>query len=92
MDAGGKWRFAPAYDFTFSSSAFGHHSTMVAGESRNPGKAQLLELSETFGISRAETILAEVKQAVDAWPRFASSCGVSKDTIHSIGAVLGRVE
>ena len=38
MDSRGFWKLAPAYDLTFSSSSHGMHSTMVAGESKYPGK------------------------------------------------------
>jgi len=48
MDKNGKWKFAPAYDLTFSNSSYGIHSTTVAGESKNPNLNHLGELAKHF--------------------------------------------
>jgi hypothetical protein len=47
--AKGDWKFAPAYDLTFSYSGYGFHSTMIAGESKNPGRKELMKLATHFG-------------------------------------------
>jgi serine/threonine-protein kinase HipA len=54
MNAKGEWRFAPAYDLTFSYSGYGLHSTMVAGESKNPGRKELMKLATHFGVKNAK--------------------------------------
>ncbi|WP_430815918.1 type II toxin-antitoxin system HipA family toxin [Carboxylicivirga sp. RSCT41] len=78
MDGQGKWQLAPAYDLTFSNSAYGFHSTMVAGESKNPGKEHLLKLADTFKVKKAKFIIEEVQEAINQWDNIAKDCGVSK--------------
>lgn len=78
MDQKGQWRFSPAYDLTFSSSSYGMHSTMIAGESQNPGKGQLLKLAETFGLKNPVRIIEEVKETISQWEKFAKEAGVTK--------------
>ena len=46
MNNKGEWQFAPAYDLTYSYSSYGFHSTMVAGESQNPGAKHLMKLEK----------------------------------------------
>ena len=77
MDKHGSWQISPAYDLTFSYSAHGHHSTMVAGESKNPGKKQLLELARVFDVKDPEKILDEVRASISNWNTIANDCGVS---------------
>lgn len=84
----GQWQFAPAYDLTFSFSAYGYHSTMIAGESRNPGEEDLMKLAEHFGLAKAGLILEEVKTAVSGWETTARELVISKDTIKTISGKL----
>jgi serine/threonine-protein kinase HipA len=67
MNAKGEWRFAPAYDLTLSSSGYGFHSTMVAGESKNPGRKELMKLATHFGVKNAKTIIEQVQEAISNW-------------------------
>lgn len=80
MDQHGAWRFSPVYDLTFSASSHGMQSTMVAGESRNPGEKQLLELAQVFSMKKPEEVLHQVKDAILRWPEFATQAGVSKES------------
>jgi serine/threonine-protein kinase HipA len=91
MDKTGDWSFAPAYDLTLSNSSHGMHSTTVAGEGHAPGKAQLMELAETFLISKAEKIIEEVRYATTHWGAFAASVHLSSAKIESTRDVLSRV-
>lgn len=91
MDAKGRWRFAPAYDLTFSNSAYGFHSTMVAGESKNPRKKHLLELAKHFGIKKPELILEEVQEAICQWSSVAKESGVSPPTIKRIETIMNEM-
>lgn len=84
MDSKGRWSFAPVYDLTFSNSAYGFHSTMVAGESKNPGWKHLIELAKYFRIKKPELILEEVQDAISCWGSIAKECGVSKSTIKMV--------
>lgn len=91
MDAKGQWRFAPAYDLTFSVSGYGHHSTMVAGESKNPGRKDLINLASHFGVRNSKEIIEEVQEAVAQWRSIAVQCGVGKQSIQSVQKALDGV-
>jgi serine/threonine-protein kinase HipA len=91
MNAKGEWQFAPAYDLTFSNSAYGFHSTMVAGESRNPGRKELLKLADHFGLKKGNVIIEEVQDAINHWPSIAKECGISKTNIQNIQNVLNKI-
>lgn len=83
-----EWRFAPAYDLTFSYSSHGHHSTMVAGESLSPGRKQLLELAENFGVARPDEIMEQVRETIANWRAYAKEAGVSSASRDRIDKVL----
>ena len=91
MNAKGEWQFAPAYDLTFSNSAYGFHSTMIAGESRNPGRKELLKLADHFGLKKGDVIIEEVQDAINHWPSIAKECGISKTNIQNIQNVLNKI-
>ena len=91
MDANGQWNLAPAYDLTFSNSAYGFHSTMVAGESKSPGKKHLLNLATHFGIKKPELILDEVREAICSWFSIAKECDVPQSTIKNIEKAINAV-
>jgi len=78
MNSKGKWYFAPAYDLTFSYSNYGFHSTMVAGESQNPGRNDLMKLAMYFGMNNAKVIIEQVQDAISKWEITAKECGVNK--------------
>ena len=91
MNEKGDWHFAPAYDLTFSSSGYGLHSTMVAGESKNPGRQDLMKLATHFSLKEAAKIIEEVKEAVSRWQEFAYDCGVSKQTTGIIRKAMEKL-
>ncbi|WP_289054620.1 type II toxin-antitoxin system HipA family toxin [Carboxylicivirga marina] len=91
MNGEGQWRFAPAYDLTFSNSAYGFHSTMVAGESKNPGKEHLFKLAETFKVKKANQIIEEVLEAICQWDSIAQDNGVSKQVRNEIKQRLNLI-
>lgn len=90
MEETGAWRFAPAYDLTYSQSGHGHHSMTVAGEGLAPDREHLLELATDFNISGAGKIIAEVKEAVSAWSDFAEEAGVLKPSVEEIKQAFRR--
>ncbi|MCX6182769.1 MAG: type II toxin-antitoxin system HipA family toxin [Bacteroidetes bacterium] len=90
MDATGKWKVAPAYDLTFSSSGYGMHSTMVGGESANPTKKHLLELANYFRVKNSANIIEQVQEVVNNWKKYASECGVSRDSKNMIQRAIDR--
>jgi serine/threonine-protein kinase HipA len=90
LDSFGKWELSPAYDLTFSQSFNGMHSTMVAGESREPGKKQLLELANNFGVKNPTVLIQEVKDVISSWNKYADDCGVTTSSRSLIGKVLNQ--
>jgi len=90
MDESGKWEMSPAYDLTFSQSFNGMHSTMVAGESKFPGKKHLLDLANHFGITNAASTIEQVKNVVSSWNQYASVCGVTPASQKNIDKILSQ--
>jgi len=88
MDATGAWRLAPAYDLTFSQSSHGYHSMTVAGESKQPGSEQILELAKSFSVKKPARMIDEVRTAIAQWPEYAAEAEVPKATAHRINNVL----
>lgn len=80
MNATGEWKLAPAYDLTFSNSSHGMHSTMVAGESKSPGRQHLLELAKIFEVKNAKAIIDEVQTAIADWEIYAKDSFVNDDS------------
>jgi serine/threonine-protein kinase HipA len=88
MNEKGDWKFAPAYDLTFSSSSYGLHSTTIAGESNNPTAENLNKLATHFGVKNAPSIFDEVKNSIAEFKNLAVNIGVSKNTIQLIKSNL----
>ena len=88
MDQNGKWKLFPAYDLTFSNSAYGFHSTTIAGESKNPGIKHLNELAKHFGVKNADQIFAEVSQSIAQFDQIAANMALSKNAVRLIKSSL----
>jgi len=91
MNANGDWHFAPAYDLTYSYSSYGFHSTMIAGESQNPGVEHLLKLANHFGLKDGKEIIDEVRSAIANWSIIAYEYDISSDTVKNIQSSLNRI-
>jgi len=91
MNAKGDWHFAPAYDLTFSYSGYGFHSTMIAGESKNPGRKELMKLATHFGLKNAGFIIDEVQEAISQWGTIARECSISKETRNTIQTAVDKI-
>ena len=87
MNEAGDWKLSPAYDLTFSSGPGGEQSTMVMGEGKNPGAANLIKLGEAAKISHAniEQIIGRTKHALGQWKPLAKNSGVTQTSINLIG-------
>ena len=88
MTAQGKWQLAPAYDLTFSFGPGGEHNMTVLGEGKNLTPKHLLNLGKRLGIHDAESIIAEVRDAVAQWPSIAKDAGVTAASIKLIASYL----
>jgi serine/threonine-protein kinase HipA len=91
MNKQGEWQFAPAYDLTFSYSGYGLHSTMIAGESKNPGRKDLMKLATHFGLKNAEFIIEEVQEAISQWEAIASELEITKETRNTIQFAMDKI-
>jgi serine/threonine-protein kinase HipA len=91
MDETGEWHFAPAYDLTYSHTSFGMHSTLVAGESKNPGKKQLQALAYHYDVENANDIIEQVKHSIANWVNYAKQADVTKTTTEIINKTLQQL-
>jgi serine/threonine-protein kinase HipA len=89
------WRLAPAYDLTFAHNPVGEwtrqHLMSVHGKFGDFTRDDLLADADRFGIGEAPTIVAEVADAIAAWPRCAREAGVAATEIARIGALHLRL-
>lgn len=92
MDHTGKWQLAPAYDLTFFSSLHGMHSTMVAGESKVPGRKHLLELAKYFSIKNANEIIERVQEVIFSWSKYANIYGVGNKSAKLIKKTINQTK
>jgi len=91
MNSQGEWRFAPAYDLTFSYSGYGFHSTMIAGESKNPGRKDLMKLATHFGLKHAGSIIEEVQEAVSQWGTIAREFEILGETRNTVQTAIDKI-
>jgi serine/threonine-protein kinase HipA len=92
MNRAGAWSMAPAYDLTFSHGIAGEHTTSIAGEGKAPQLAHMLKVADAAGLkhAKAEDIVAQVRQVVAMWRKFAGDAGVSTRTTATIETTLNR--
>ncbi|MDD3325435.1 MAG: type II toxin-antitoxin system HipA family toxin [Sulfurospirillaceae bacterium] len=72
LDENNNWRFAPAYDLTFSFGLGGEHSTTYLGEGKKPNKKHLEELAKKHGIKEYKSIIDEICSVVSNFKKYAS--------------------
>lgn len=90
LDARNEWVLSPAYDLVFSYGPAGEQSTLVMGEGKNPGTAQLKALGKQRSLKNSPEILERVHRAVAMWPTFARQAGVSRKSTDGISAKINR--
>jgi len=63
-----RWKLAPAYDLTYSSSIGGEHATSINGNGRNPGLDDLLAVAESvkLGKEKSRRIALDIKEIVSS--------------------------
>ena len=56
------WHLAPAYDLTYSTTFYGEHTTSVAGNGKNPGEEELLQVGIAAGMNKSKccAIIGEI--------------------------------
>lgn len=91
MNEQGKWRFAPAYDLTFSSGPDGEQSTMVIGEAKKPAANHLMQLANLTDLTpkQAQQIIDQTRSALAKWESLAKNFAVSKANISRVKERIG---
>jgi serine/threonine-protein kinase HipA len=86
----GTWHPTPAYDLTLSEGPGGEHSLAVNGEGRRPTHKDMLAVGKGASIPDGEIreILDAVSAAIDRWPEFAASAGLSQKRADAIDHLL----
>jgi len=81
-----RWHLAPAYDLSYSSGPNGQHYLAIAGEAADIGPDPIRKTAEAQDVKRRRlsTIVDEVLGAVERFPEFASTYGVSRRTIQEV--------
>jgi serine/threonine-protein kinase HipA len=94
MNRRGGWALAPAFDITWSFNPAGEwthrHQMSVNGRRDDFSLADIVACAATASISkpRVRAILADVRDAVAQWPRFADEAGVGAEWRRSIEGTL----
>lgn len=93
MDRDGAWKFAPAYDLTFSYGVAGEHFTAVCGYGKDIKRKQLLQLAAKSQISvrQATEIIEEVQDTVASWRKFAEQANVSKRSRVKVAKSIDKI-
>jgi serine/threonine-protein kinase HipA len=86
----GTWHPTPAYDLTLSEGPGGEHSLAVNGEGRRPTHKDIQAVGKGASIPDGEIreILDAVRVAVDRWPEFAASAGLSQKRADGVDHLL----
>lgn len=92
MDRRGKWSLAPAFDVTYAFDPgnrwMREHQMSVNGRRDGFTLDDFTAAARVAGLvrGRAQTILAEVTEAVRDWPRFAAGAGVATRDVERIAS------
>ena len=78
MDETGNWKFAPAYDLTFSPARGNYQSLSIASNYQNVGTKALMKLADYFDIKKANEIIAEVKESLSKWKSISVELEINK--------------
>ncbi len=66
-------------------------STMIAGESKNPGRNELMKLATYFGLKNADSIIEEVQEAICHWGEIASEYGITRETRNTVQTAMDKI-
>jgi serine/threonine-protein kinase HipA len=94
MDRAGRWELAPAYDVTYawrpSSDWTGRHQMTLNGKRDDFTLADFQAAGRvaTLPRGRASRIVAEVREVVAAWDRYAERVAVGQERARTIGSAL----
>jgi serine/threonine-protein kinase HipA len=87
---GGAWELAFAYDLSHAYNPDGEwtyqHLMSVNGKFRDITRADLLVEADRFGVRRPQSLLADVRSALDEWPRVAREAGLSAEVADRVAS------
>jgi serine/threonine-protein kinase HipA len=90
LKQGEEWALAPAYDLTHAYNPKGEwtyqHLMSVNGKFREITREDLLQEADRFGVRRPQSLLADVRAALDCWPTFAQEADLRPSTINLVAA------
>jgi serine/threonine-protein kinase HipA len=90
LKQGEKWELAPAYDVTHAYNPHGEwthqHLMSVNGRFGEIRQEDLLEEADRFGVRRPQSLLADIRAALDSWPAFVKEAGLGLPTQDRIAA------
>jgi serine/threonine-protein kinase HipA len=64
---------------------------MIAGESKNPGRRELMKLATHFGMKNAASIIEEVQEAIGQWGAIAREYGITRETRNTIQSAMEKI-
>ncbi len=85
MDRSGKWTLSPAFDVVYAYNPSGswtsQHQMSINGKTKDFSDDDLIALASfaDIGKSRAQKMLAEIRDVVMSWERYAERAGVPED-------------
>ncbi|KWV54868.1 toxin HipA [Rhizobium altiplani] len=91
MNQAGEWKLSPAFDVNYSYNPggewTGQHQMSLNGKRDGFISEDLLAFAGNASIkpARAKALVANIRDVVSNWPRYASQAGVDDDTIRKIG-------
>jgi serine/threonine-protein kinase HipA len=94
MDRRGRWALSPAFDVTFSYNPSGvwtgQHQMTINGKRDGFAVGDFQACARAAGMKRgrAETIVADVRDACRRWPEFAAIAGVPVEWTDQIGGAM----
>src|SRR3990167_60749 len=93
MNEQGEWILSPAYDLTFSSGLGGEQSTTVFGKGKNIILADLKKLGLQIKLDNKiiQNIIAQTKDALSQWKRFAKQYDVNVSNVKLIQKQLDSI-
>ncbi len=90
MGADGNWRLSPAYDVIYAHNPAGKwtnkHQMSLNGKRDHFTLQDFITVAKTISITKPNTIINEVLNAVEQWPKFAEEAGVKKNIMTEIAA------
>ena len=90
LKQGQAWELASGYDLTHAYNPKGEwtyqHLMSVNGRFDDIRRTDLLLEADRFGVRRPQDLLADVRGALDEWPKFAKAAGLSAKTADQVAA------